>query len=102
MINPLSALSGLGAAAPASPSGPPANAAAVTGPSFADVLAEMTGSPMEALKAGEATAIAGIQGKVSAQQVVQSIMSAEESLQTAMAIRDKVVSAYQEVTRMAI
>ena len=101
MINPLSALSGLGAAAPVAPSGP-ANAAAVTGPSFADVLAEMTGNPMEALKSGEATAIAGIQGKVSVQQVVQSIMSAEESLQTAIAIRDKVVSAYQEVSRMAI
>jgi flagellar hook-basal body complex protein FliE len=29
-------------------------------------------------------------------------MSAEQSLQTAMAVRDKVVAAYQEISRMAI
>jgi flagellar hook-basal body complex protein FliE len=29
-------------------------------------------------------------------------MTAEESLQAAIAIRDKVVSAYQEISRMAI
>jgi flagellar hook-basal body complex protein FliE len=101
MINPVSAL-GLGAAAPAVRTGPALSAAATAGPSFADVLAEMTGNPVAALKAGEAAAIGGIQGKVSVQQVVQSIMTAEESLQTAIAIRDKVVSAYQEITRMAI
>ena len=66
------------------------------------MLAEVTGNPFDALKSGEAAAIAGIQGKVSAQQVVQSIMTAEESLQAAIAIRDKVVSAYQEISRMAI
>ena len=66
------------------------------------MLAQITGNPMEALKASEAAAIAGIQGKVSVQQVVQAIMTAEESLQTAIAIRDKVVSAYQEISRMAI
>ena len=101
MINPVSAL-GLGAAAPAVRVSPPSATAAATGPSFADVLAEMTGNPMEALKSSEAAAIGGIQGKVSVQEVVQSIMTAEESLQAAIAIRDKVVSAYQEVTRMAI
>ena len=102
MINPVSAL-GLGAAAPAAPRRSGAVGGARTaGPSFADVLAEMTGNPVDALKAGEAAAIGGIQGKVSVQQVVQSIMTAEQSLQTAIAIRDKVVSAYQEITRMAI
>ena len=29
-------------------------------------------------------------------------MSAEQTLQTAIAIRDKVIGAYQEITRMAI
>ena len=102
MINPVSSL-GLGAATPtARVSSPPAATAATTGPSFADVLAEMTGNPVDALKSSEAAAIGGIQGKVSVQEVVQSIMTAQESLQTAIAIRDKVVSAYQELTRMAI
>jgi len=34
--------------------------------------------------------------------VVEAVMSAEQSLQTAVAIRDKVVAAYQEIVRMAI
>jgi flagellar hook-basal body complex protein FliE len=101
MINPISALAP-GAAAPAFRVGPPAPVAGAAGPSFADVLAEMTGNPIAALKSSEAAAIGGIQGKVSVQEVVQSIMTAEESLQAAIAIRDKVVSAYQEISRMAI
>jgi flagellar hook-basal body complex protein FliE len=35
-------------------------------------------------------------------KVVESIMSAQRSLQSALAIRDKVVTAYQEISRMNI
>ncbi len=54
------------------------------------------------MKAGEAASIQSIQGKLSAQKVVEAVMSAERSLQMAVAVRDKVVQAYQEVSRMAI
>ena len=47
---------------------------------------------METLRAGEAAALAGMQGKASVQQVVEAVMSAEQTLQTAIAIRDKVVA----------
>ena len=50
----------------------------------------------------EAAALGGLQGKSSVQEVVQAVMSAEQSLQAALAIRDKVVAAYQEISRMAI
>ncbi len=70
--------------------------------SFSDVLADVTKNAVSALKAGEAAAITGVQGKTSVQNVVEAIMSAEQSLQTAVAVRDKVVSAYQEISRMAI
>jgi flagellar hook-basal body complex protein FliE len=33
---------------------------------------------------------------------VESVMAAEQSLQTAVAIRDKVVAAYLEISRMTI
>ena len=56
----------------------------------------------QAVRAGEATAISGIGGKASVQQVVEAIMNAEQTLQTAIAVRDKVVAAYQEISRMAI
>ena len=36
------------------------------------------------------------------QQVVEAVMAAEQTLQSAIAIRDKVVSAYLEISRMAI
>ena len=35
-------------------------------------------------------------------KVVESVMAAQRSLQSVLAIRDKVVSAYQEIARMAI
>ncbi len=44
----------------------------------------------------------GCSGKASVQQVVEAVMSAEQTLQSAIAIRDKVVSAYLEISRMAI
>lgn len=70
--------------------------------SFSDMMAEVASSSINTLKAGEAASIAGVQGKASVQQVVEAVMSAEQTLQTAIAIRDKVVAAYQEIARMAI
>ena len=50
----------------------------------------------------ESASISAIQGKESTRKVVEALMSAEQSLQTAVAVRDKVVQAYQEVVRMSI
>jgi flagellar hook-basal body complex protein FliE len=36
------------------------------------------------------------------QQVVEAVMAAEQTLQSSIAIRDKVVAAYLEVSRMQI
>ena len=35
-------------------------------------------------------------------EVADAVMSAEQSLQAAVAIRDKIISAYMEISRMAI
>ena len=72
------------------------------GPSFDQALAQVVGSAVDTLQAGEAVAIQGIQGAVSPMKVVDGVMAAQRSLQTVLAIRDKAVSAYQEVARMAI
>jgi flagellar hook-basal body complex protein FliE len=50
----------------------------------------------------ESTAVEGIQGNATVQQVVEAVMSAEQTLQGAVAIRDKVVAAYLELSRMQI
>jgi flagellar hook-basal body complex protein FliE len=54
------------------------------------------------VQAGEAAAIQGLQGGMEPYKVVDSIMGAQRTLQSMLAIRDKAVSAYQEVSRMAI
>ena len=83
-------------------SGAQAAMAPGAGVDFGDMMAQMATNAVDTVKAGEAAAISGIQSKASVQQVVQAVMTAEQSLQTAIAIRDKVVAAYHEITRMAI
>ncbi|MCK7611272.1 flagellar hook-basal body complex protein FliE [Roseibium sediminicola] len=70
--------------------------------SFSDAMAQVSQGAIDKVKQGEAAAIAGVDGQASVQQVVEAVMAAESTLQTAIAIRDKVVSAYQEISRMSI
>jgi flagellar hook-basal body complex protein FliE len=83
-----------GAAAPRS--------SAVQPPDFADLLGHMISNTSSALRGAEAASIAGMRGQLPVAQVVQGVMAAQETLQTAIAVRDKVVTAYQEISRMAI
>ncbi|MBG0808584.1 flagellar hook-basal body complex protein FliE [Methylosinus sp. H3A] len=77
-------------------------ASSVDGASFSQVLDQLTTGVIDKVKSSEAASIAGVQGKASVQQVVDEIMSAERALQTALAVRDKAVGAYQEISRMTI
>jgi flagellar hook-basal body complex protein FliE len=78
---------------------PPAGVAPA---SFGDVMHEIATKGVDTLKTAEATSMMGMQGKASVQQVVEAVLAAEQSLHTAVAVRDKVVAAYQEISRMAI
>src|SRR5262249_31723965 len=69
---------------------------------FDAVLKQVTTDAIGTLKAGETASILAIQGKESTRRVVEALMSAEQTLQTAVAVRDKVVQAYQEIVRMSI
>lgn len=69
---------------------------------FGRVFADVAGEGMETLRRAEAASIAGLNNEASVQQVVEAVMAAERTLQTAIAMRDKVVQAYQEISRMAI
>ena len=99
MISSISSLSSVRETAFAPQAAPTAK---VAGSDFGAVLSEVAGQAMETVKAGESAAIQGIGGSMGLQEVVSAIMAAEQTLQTAIAIRDKVVSAYQEISRMAI
>ena len=72
------------------------------GVDFGAMLSQMASNAANVVRNAEATSIAGIQGTATVQQVVESVMSAEQTLQGAVAIRDKVVGAYLELSRMQI
>ncbi len=66
--------------------------------SFAELAADF----MEAMRAGEATATAGLTGRADAQAVVEALAATEIAVQTAVTVRDRVVEAYQEILRMPV
>jgi flagellar hook-basal body complex protein FliE len=103
IINPLSAINGLGSLfSDASPAAGAAGAAGVSPGSFGDLLSEGATNTMERLRGSEKLSFDALQGKAETREVVDAIMTAEQSLQAAIAIRDKIVSSYLEVSRMAI
>ncbi len=80
---------------------PPLDSSGVK-PDFANLLGEAIAGVAQKLRGAEAVSIAGIRGMASTQEIVEKVMAAEQSLQAAIAVRDKVVSAYTEISRMAI
>lgn len=72
------------------------------GASFGEVLYSMGTEVMDNLKTAEVQSFKAISGEADTREVVDALMTAEQSLQTAIAIRDKLVTAYLEITRMQI
>jgi len=80
----------------------PGEAAGAAGTNFGDVLKNVMSDTVQASKEAETKMVQGVQGKADLVDVVTAISSAEASLETVMAVRDQVISAYQEVMRMQI
>jgi flagellar hook-basal body complex protein FliE len=80
----------------------PINPASVQPSDFTAMLASMAGEAYSSVKAAESVSIAGVQGKASIQQVAEAVLAAELTMQSAIAVRDKVTAAYLELSRMAI
>jgi flagellar hook-basal body complex protein FliE len=59
-------------------------------------------SMLDVIRDAEKVAVGGIQGQVPMQDVVMKVMEAERTFAAAMAVRDKAVSAYLELSRMQI
>ena len=70
--------------------------------SFAAALSAASGRAVETLRGAETLSLQALQGDVETREVVDAVMSAEQTLQAAIAIRDKIISSYLEVSRMAI
>ncbi|MCA1403814.1 flagellar hook-basal body complex protein FliE [Ensifer sp. IC3342] len=81
---------------------PGAGAAVPQSQSFAEVLGNMTTDAIRSMKSAEGASLQAVRGEANTREVIDAVMNAEQSLQTALAIRDKVVSAYLEIARMQI
>jgi flagellar hook-basal body complex protein FliE len=81
---------------------PTAAAGGVQPSGFADMLTSVMGDMTQSSRAAETQMTAAVQGQGSLIDVVTAISSAEASLETVMAVRDQVISAYQEIMRMPI
>ena len=85
-----------GGAAPTAPAAGPAQ------PGFADMLTSVMGDMTQTTRAAETQMTSMVQGQGSLIDVVTAVSSAEASVETEMAVRDQVISAYQEIMRMPI
>lgn len=69
---------------------------------FGTVLGETLGQTVERLENAEELSVQALKGDADVRQVVDAVMEAEQTLQTAISIRDKIVTAYLEISRMTI
>jgi flagellar hook-basal body complex protein FliE len=70
--------------------------------SFSQALAGVSENAIASLRGAEGLSLQALQGGTDTREVVDAVMNAEQVLQAAIAIRDKIVSAYLEVNRMSI
>jgi flagellar hook-basal body complex protein FliE len=79
-----------------------AGAASGSGGGFADMVRDQLSQAIDTQHQGEQASMQAVAGKADLTQLVTAVTNAEVTLQTVVAVRDKVVSAYQEILRMPI
>jgi flagellar hook-basal body complex protein FliE len=67
-----------------------------------EAFASVSGDFMDTMRTMETQVTAGLAGRADAHSVVQALAQTEIAVQTAVAVRDKVVEAYQEILRMPV
>lgn len=72
------------------------------GQSFKDFMTDTIEESIDTMKTGEKMQAAAVKGEADITQVVQAVGASEITLETIVALRDKMVSAYQEIMRMPI
>jgi len=69
---------------------------------FSAVVGDMASEALGTLRTAEARSVQGVAGEADVQSVVEALAAAEMTMQTVVAVRDKVVAAYQDILRMPI
>ncbi len=71
-------------------------------PDFASLIGHAAQSAIQTMRQAEQTTASGIAGKTDTQAVVQALSNAEVTMQTVVAVRDKILAAYNDVIHMNI
>ena len=77
--------------------GPPS-----AGQNFSDLLAQTVGDTIDAGRAAEHASVQAIANNADLNEIVTAVTNAEVALETVVAIRDRVIQAYQDIIRMPI
>ena len=94
------AISAYRAAQMSTNSGSASGGSAQSGPSFGSLVKDAIQGAVDAGKQSEAASKQAVTGKADMTEVAQAVNNADITLQTVIAVRDKVVSAYQQILQM--
>ena len=67
---------------------------------FGDMVADSIKSTLSSLRGAESTSAAAISGKATLTDVATAVNGADIALKSVVAIRDKVINAYQDIIKM--
>jgi flagellar hook-basal body complex protein FliE len=72
------------------------------GNNFADILAQQVQGVVDAGKASDAMAVDMVNGKANIVDMVTALSETEIAIESMVTVRDRVISAYEEIMRMPI
>lgn len=98
IVNPTAAAGAYGNAATLGTKGIPGD----DGVSFSDFLKKSAETAVDTMHNSESMSAQAITGEADLTDVVQAVTAAEITLQTVVAVRDRLLGAYQEIMRMGI
>ncbi len=79
-----------------------ASEAAIEGPSFAEMLSDAGANAIETGVNAEQVSMEAITGNTGLADIVTAVSNAEATLETVVAVRDRVIQAYQDIIKMPI
>ena len=71
-------------------------------PSFAELISQSLGAAVDKGYKAEKVSTLALMGKSDLTDVVTAVGAAEQALQTVVAVRDKIISAYQQIMQMPL
>jgi len=80
----------------------PVSSGETSGASFSDLIKQSVSSAIDAQHKSEQVSASALMGNADMTDVIQSINDAEIALNTVLAVRDKVISAYQNIMNTSI